>query len=200
MAMSTLSPMRFKTFIWPHNPRTYTIGYERRMAVHPIPGGSCELEAMGQSYRVMQGEGEFIGPGAYDQFKALASLFYENTPGLLVHPVWQAANAYFVDLSLAQEPRSNYVRYRFSFWECPPIRDEGLREVTTGTGTSGQSGGSGQAAGGTAGTLFHTVAKGETLWAIANRYGIPLARLIAQNPQIKNPNLITVGQKVVVGP
>jgi hypothetical protein len=29
-----LSPMRFKQFVWPHNPRVYTITYQRKMAAH----------------------------------------------------------------------------------------------------------------------------------------------------------------------
>ena len=34
-----------------------------------------------------------------------------------VHPLWQTANAYFVSLRLEQEPRPDYVRYSFAFWE-----------------------------------------------------------------------------------
>ena len=44
----------------------------------------------------------------------------------------------------------------------------------------------------------HTVVKGDTLWAIAKRYGLTLEDLLMANPNIKNPNLITVGQKVVI--
>ena len=40
--------------------------------------------------------------------------------------------------------------------------------------------------------------KGDTLWALANWYGVPLEELVALNPQIKNPNLIRVGQEVRV--
>ena len=65
----------------------------------------------------MKGEGEFEGPKAYEQFKELASVFYADGPGVLIHPVWQAANVYFVELALAQEPRREYVRYTFTFWE-----------------------------------------------------------------------------------
>ena len=38
--------------------------------------------------------------------------------------------------------------------------------------------------------------KGDTLWGIAGRYGVPLTTLIAANPQIKNPNLIYPGDRV----
>lgn len=197
MAMNLLSPMRYKEFVWPHNPRTYTIDYQRRMAVHPVPGGSCELEPLGQSYRMMQGEGEFTGPEAYRQFRALASVFYDNSPGLLVHPIWQAAKAYFVELSLVQEPRADYVRYRFAFWECPPGEETGLVEMAAAPVAGG-----GQAAPATPSqtSIYHTVVRGETLWGIARQYGITTETIIRLNPQIKNPNLIYAGQKVQVSP
>jgi uncharacterized YkwD family protein/spore coat assembly protein SafA len=42
----------------------------------------------------------------------------------------------------------------------------------------------------------HTVAPGDTMWKIAVRYQIGISELIAANPQIKNPSLIYVGQKI----
>ena len=82
-----LSPMRFKNFVWPHNPRVYSITYERKIAVHKIPFGRHHLQSLGQTRRVLRGEGEFVGEGAYDTFKQLATVFYEETPGVLAHPV-----------------------------------------------------------------------------------------------------------------
>ena len=61
-----------------------------------------------------------MGEGAYDKFKELATVFYEETPGVLVHPVWVATTAWFVGLEVEQEPRSDYVRYSFEFWEVDP--------------------------------------------------------------------------------
>lgn len=100
-----LAPMKYKDFTWPHNPRTYTIEYRREMGVHKVPFGRYHMQDLGLTRRVMKGEGEFVGPGAYEQFKALAAVFYSDGPGALIHPVWQAANVYFVELSLSQEPR-----------------------------------------------------------------------------------------------
>lgn len=42
----------------------------------------------------------------------------------------------------------------------------------------------------------YTVVGGDTMWKIAVRYQIGVSELIQANPQIKNPNLIYVGQKV----
>ena len=44
----------------------------------------------------------------------------------------------------------------------------------------------------------YTVKKGDTLSAIASKSGVTLSSLIAANPNIKNPNLIYSGQKIVV--
>lgn len=44
----------------------------------------------------------------------------------------------------------------------------------------------------------YVVKSGDSLWGIANAYGLSLARLIQLNPQIGNPNLIYPGQVVHV--
>ena len=43
----TLTPMRYKTYTWPHNPRVYSIDYERKMAVHKTPFGLFHLQDLG---------------------------------------------------------------------------------------------------------------------------------------------------------
>ena len=55
-----LSAMRYKEFTWPHNPRTYTIEYQRSMAVNKVPFGRYHLQDLGPTRRVMRGEGEFV--------------------------------------------------------------------------------------------------------------------------------------------
>lgn len=189
-----LTPMQYKGYVWPHNPRIYTIRYERKVAVHKIPFGRYAMQDLGLTRRVMTGEGEFYGPGAYDEFKKLATVFYQSGPGALIHPVWQSAKAYFVDLALAQEPRKDYVRYTFTFWEDFEGYSQSLTAKTA-VGTATTTTTTTAAASG----QYHTVVQGETLWAIAQTYGSTLGRLMVLNPQIKNPNVITPGQRVRVG-
>lgn len=193
-----LAPMRYKDYTWPHNPRVYTIEYQRKMGVQKVPFGLYHLQDLGVTRRVMRGEGEFTGPGAYGEFKKLAAVFYGEGPGMLIHPVWQASNAYFVELRLEQEPRKDYVKYSFAFWESY----DGYRTRARVTEAPPAGGGSGNGAGNggntAAGEVWHTVARGESLWKIARDYGVELTALIARNPQIKNPNLIHVGEKVRV--
>lgn len=189
-----LAPMRYKDYVWPHNPRVYSIEFQRAMGVHKVPFGRYHLQDLGPTRRIMKGEGEFVGEGAYREFQKLASVFYGDGPGVLVHPIWQAARAYFVALTLEQEPRENYVRYTFTFWEAYEGY-EAYARTASGTGSAG----TGTAeTGDTEKKVWHTVVRGESLWKIARDCGVDLAELIARNPQIKNPNLICAGEKVRV--
>ena len=159
-----LAPMRYKDYVWPHNPETYTISFKRQVAVAKVPFGRYG-------------------------FKKLASVFYQGGPGLLIHPVWQASQAYFVLLELAQQPLENYVRYRFAFWETSPL-DTSLIRVSGGSGSAGT--------GTKTASSYYTVKRGDTLWGIANTYGVTLTALLNVNPQIKNPNRIAVGERVTL--
>ncbi len=190
-----LRPMQYKGFVWPHNPRTYTITYDRQVAVHKVPFGRYAMQDLGMTHRVMRGEGEFVGPEAYDTFRALASVFYEGGPGTLLHPVWQSAQVYFVALALTQEPRKDYVRYTFTFWETySRYRDTLAPAGASDEGSGSQSGGGTTSPGG----RTHTVAQGETLWGIAQAWGVTLGELLAKNPQLKNPNVIQPGQVLMM--
>ncbi|NLW56575.1 MAG: LysM peptidoglycan-binding domain-containing protein, partial [Firmicutes bacterium] len=50
------------------------------------------------------------------------------------------------------------------------------------------------------GGFLYTVRAGDTMFNIANRFGVPLNCLIRFNPQIPNPNLIFPGQVICVPP
>ncbi len=189
-----LSSMRFKSFVWPYNPRTYTIRYERQVALHKTPFGRYCLQNLGMTRRVMEGEGEFVGKDAYERFKTLATVFYDETPGVLIHPVWQSSKAYFTQLYLTQEPQEDYVHYGFCFWECfeedtgaalRPVEQAGAQDSAPQWEQKPQ-------------TRFHSVLSGESLWKIAGIYGLRLEQLLQLNPQIKNPNLIHPGEQVRV--
>ena len=184
-----LAPMRYKDYVWPHNPETYTISFQRKVAVAKVPFGRYGMQDLGLNYRVMEGEGVFAGKGAYNEFKKLASVFYQGGPGLLIHPVWQASQAYFVSLELMQQPLEDYVRYRFAFWETSPL-DTALIRVDGGE-KDGASVGAKPGDG-----TYYTVKRGDTLWGIARAHSVTLTALLKVNRQIKNPNRIAVGERV----
>lgn len=186
-----LSSMRFKGFVWPHNPTVYSISFGRDMALHKVPFGRYSLQSLGMTRRVMKGEGAFVGENAYQQFKALASVFYEDTPGTLVHPLWDTTTAWFVSLELEEEPRENYVKYRFEFWEDYSGYRTGV-ETRPGSVRPAGTAGTGS------GAVYHTVCQGQALWDIARIYNLDMATLIELNPQVKNPTLLNVGEKIRV--
>lgn len=186
-----LIPMRFKNYIWPHNPATFHVRYHRNVAVQNLPFGGFCTEDMGAVCRVMEGEGEFSGTDAYRKFRELATVFADPGPGLLVHPVCHTVSAYFVSLQLTERPLPNYVRYTFTFWEngqtiAPSIHKTSKVDQIEKTVDGQQQ------------REVYVVKRGDTLWHIARRYGMTLADLVARNPQIKNPNLIYPGERVNV--
>ena len=184
-----LTPMRYKDYVWPHNPTVYSITYERQVALHKVPFGRYYMQDLGQSCRVMRGEGVFYGEGAYDEFKKLATVFYGGGAGLLIHPVWQISNAYFTSLRLEQEPLPDYVRYSFTFHESYDEYDASLAAAPSAGSAPAESG---------ATAVTCTVASGDTLWGIAMTYDVALESLLEANPGIKNPNFIQVGDQVVI--
>ena len=189
-----LSSMRYKNYTWPHNPKTFVVEYRRQIAAQKVPMGGCILQDLGVNCRILRGEGEFAGPDAYEEFKMLADVFRQEGPGMLVHPVWRTDRAYFVSLSVMEEPKPDYVRYSFAFWEDDSGYDGGLTENNDGRTWPGSGLAASEETHG-AGRVY-TVKRGDTLWGIARRCGVTLSSLIAANPQIKNPNLIYPGNEV----
>lgn len=179
-----LSSMRFKDYVWPHNPRTYEISYRRDVAVQRVPFGAYVLQGMGRRQRILRGEGEFAGEGAYAQFKKLATVFYDPTPGMLSHPLWDTAHAWFVSLRLTQEPREDYVSYSFEFWECYDYYREKPEPVLPAAKSA---------------PAEYTVARGDTFQSIARAHKLSLSALLARNPQVRNPNELHVGDVLKVG-
>jgi len=191
-----LTPMRYKDYTWPHNPEVYQVECRREVAALKVPFGGYVLQDLGRTYRILQGEGEFAGPRAYEQYKELEQVFLQGGSGVLVHPVWKTAGAYFVSLELTEEPLPDYVRYRFTFWEDTHAygglvrrTDQEAEEAAYNNRVSAPA----QAEG-----VTYTVKKGDTLWGIARKFGVALQELIAANPQIRNPNLIYAGDRVVI--
>ena len=168
--------MRYKSFTWPNDPRTYTLSCQRQTALHKIPMGGFVVQDLGRTGTVMRGEGEFFGPNAYDSFRRLLQVFQQPGAGLLLHPMWQTGNAYFTQLRLTQEPRRDYVAYAFEFCEG--------------------SGGGVLSAAGAAAKGYYVMQEADTLWSVAQRYDLRMRELLAMNPEIANPNHVRAGQKV----
>lgn len=174
-----LAPMRFKTYVWPHNPKTFETEYRRKIVQHRIPFSGIVSQNMGTDACVFRGEGEFAGKYAYKRFAELAAVFYEDSPGVLSHPMWPSATVYFTKLQLLQEPQEDYVRYSFEFEEClsgekSPLGGEFVTLAT------------------------HIVKPGETMGSIAAATKMSLSEILALNPNIKNANKLTPESEIII--
>ena len=110
-----LTPMRFKDYVWPHNPATYSITYQRKVAVHKVPFGRYCMQDLDLGNRVMRGEGEFAGEGAYDEFRKLAGGFFKKGARQRGAPVWMGADHHFIFLRLGRQPKDDNLKYKFVF-------------------------------------------------------------------------------------
>lgn len=169
-----LQAMQFDDFVWPHNPKTYTIRFSRGLTVRKQPFGTYTVEDQGVTARVMEGSGEFFGPGAYETFRQLASRYYRTKPGVLLHPLWQSSSVYFDRLELLEEPGEDHVRYAFRFVESP--------EEPTKSADAAQN--------------AARLGAGQTLWALARQHGTSTQAILARNPQLATCNDAQPGEVV----
>ena len=176
--------MQYKSFVWPNNPKTYTLSYERQTAVQKIPMGGFTVQDLGGTCAVLRGEGEFFGPGAMQSFQELVRVFRQDGAGALLHPAWTGAEAYFTQLRLTQEPRENYVAYRFEFCEGSARQTGCTYRVTRRRGRGGR--------------IYYTVSGGETAWEICAQRELTMEELLAMNPELSSPTGLAPGQKVRV--
>ena len=109
-----MDKLSYKTFVWPQNPHTYKEEYLRTPQYQTVEGVAY-FDGMSEMKQVITGKGAFFGADAFNQFKTLAQLFADGTPGNLEHPVWGIRYCYFTGLELTQEPKNDYVSYTFEF-------------------------------------------------------------------------------------
>ena len=83
-----MDKLKYKTFVWPHNPTVYKEEYLREPQYYKGDDGEYYFDAMGDEKLTITGTGAFFGDDAFVQFKKLAKLFKETTPGNLEHPIW----------------------------------------------------------------------------------------------------------------
>lgn len=109
-----MDSLSYKTFVWPQNPHTYKEEYIREPKYH-TEDGVTYYDGMGAMQRIITGSGVFFGENAFAEFQKLTALFEDATAGNLEHPIWGIRYCYFTGLELTQEPKDNYVSYKFEF-------------------------------------------------------------------------------------
>lgn len=114
-----MATLQFADFVWPNNPETYRMTFQRDYSIEAVDGGTWSADQGSRLARKFECEGVFYGESAYENFSALAALFMNGTSGQLVHPQWEAATAFLAELEVLEEPCENLLRYRILFVELP---------------------------------------------------------------------------------
>lgn len=199
--------MRFKNYEWKFNPSKCIYTCEKSIVKHKYPElNACELEDMDSNGAVISGVGELFGPEAYDEWLKLVAVFKQNGIGPFYHPIYKDVTmAAFKKLEATVEPVRNYVSYSFEFWEhktalptvlpsnnkykniygdgkANTVTDNNRKQSAVKVATSDKK---------------HVVKAGDTLSAIGKTYGVNW-KDIAKFNNIKNPNLIRVGQVIKI--
>ena len=109
--------LSFKTFVWPQNPTTYR-EVATRTPEYYTQDGETYYRGMSNLKRTISGTGVFYGEDAYEQYLKLQKLMNEMSAGNLAHPIFGIRYCYFTLLEVTQEPKENYVSYRFEFTQA----------------------------------------------------------------------------------
>lgn len=109
--------LSYKTFVWPQNPHTYR-EVTTRDPMYTLQDGEYYFEGMGPLKRTITGSGVFYGEDAYEQYKKLQKLTEDMSAGSLEHPIFGLRLCYLTLLEVTQEPKENYVSYRFEFTQA----------------------------------------------------------------------------------
>ena len=109
--------LSYKTFVWPKNPHIYKEVTSHTPYYH-TQDGETYFDGMSGLKRVITGSGVFCGEDAYEQYKKLQKLAEESGAGNLEHPIFGIRYCYLTMLEVTQEPKENYVSYRFEFTQA----------------------------------------------------------------------------------
>lgn len=170
----SLDVMKFKNYIWPHNPSNIDISVKRNLKEFAIPFKGSVIQDYGREKRIVSGSGQFFGDNSIEQFNSLFTLFKQGGQGYLSLPGMDSFLAIFKELNLIELSMTNIVNYSFEFWEDLNFNSLNLDIQNQ----------------------FYTILDGDSLWTIASKFDISIETLLALNSNIKKPNQLVIGEKV----
>lgn len=171
------SQMKYKDFIFDYNPSQISIDSKKNLVEIKLPFLGSVIQDFGREKRVVSGSGEFFGSDCINKFNEFSKLCEDNESGYLLIPGLEPFLAFLKNVKMKADPTPNLIAYSFEFWEDTAIENVELKNLSP---------------------TYHIVVDGETLWDIANKYNTTVYELVSLNPHIKRPNMLTVGQKVMI--
>lgn len=183
--------LKFKDFVWPHNPTSFNMSYDKRLIRHEYPEIDCaEHEDLGMNPRTFSGSGVFYGPGAWAQFSVLSTYYYKRDAGILIHPQYGQFRVRLSKLSSKEEPLPEYVEYDYEFVEDYEINTVSVIRATAAVPPASPP------------ARYHTVVRGDTLWDISKKYygtGTKWPTIAnANKSKIRDPHWIYPGQVFLI--
>lgn len=167
--MSELMRMRFGPFRFPVNPAELSVVREGRTAESAAPGGGFEY--LGEKRAKVRGNGYFTGKGAMGDYLRLEALFGRTETLFL--PGTPPMEAVLNGLSLIGVQDRETVRYAFEFTEAAR-HDRSLSGMTV------------------------RAREGESLWDVAERFGVPLDALLRENRRLPCITELSEGEEVTL--
>ena len=73
-----LNVMKFKNYVWPHNPSTINISVKRDLKEVFIPFKGSIIQDYGREKRIVSGSGQFFGNDCIEQFDSLFFVFKQG--------------------------------------------------------------------------------------------------------------------------
>lgn len=164
------SLMKYKSFVWPRNPKEITITVENDIKDIYIPKAGSVFQNYRRRKRIASGTGEFFGEDCFSQYKDLFEVFKNsNDSSYLVIPNIDPFLATFKSLKLLGDPSPNMVTYSFTFWE--DTKDIYKNEINVIKD-------------------FYITDGNESLWDISLEYNLNINDLLDLNPFIRDPKEI----------
>lgn len=166
--------MRYKGFEWHHNPKKLSIKNNRKTLTLSYPYSCEETSEMFKQRCVIFGEGELYGENCIGQFNDLNRVFSKGGPGVLSIGGMPSVQAYFTRLELLCEPKESIISYSFEFVQCSSQEKQNTS------------------------VNYHIAQSEETLWDIAYAYGVSVESLLQLNTNIRRPDSVKKGDRVII--
>lgn len=173
----SLEKMSYKDYVWEYNPSQISVDEEKNIKDIKCPYYKNVLQNFGRAKRIVKGSGEFFGENFLEKFNKLREVYLSDETGYLKLPGEEPFLASFKSLKMLGNKAEDSLSYSFEFWES--IEKSGIEVASLSES-------------------YYTASKGENLWNIAYKYNTTVSELMKINPEIKRPDSLEDGQRVVL--
>lgn len=168
--------IKFKDYEWPYNPSKLKIEQQKNLSQIDLPFVGTIIQNLNCGKKIISGSGEFFGEDCFEKYNKLNLAYKENSSGYLSIPEIGTFLVEFKKLNISCDPGPKSVAYYFEFWET--LNTQTTKEALVAN--------------------YHIVKNSETVFDIAKMYNKTTAEIFKLNPNIKRPDDIKPGDKVML--